>query len=179
MKKLTLTLVSACLVAHVSLSQNVLKAKTTEISFFSSTPIEDINANSKKGVSAINLSTGQVYMKVPNTTFEFKAKLMQEHFNENYMESEKYPFSEFSGKIVDKIDLSKSGTYNVTVEGKLNMHGVVKDYKTQALIINDAGKLSSTSNFKVKLTDHDIKVPSLVFEKIAEVIDVKIQASYN
>lgn len=103
---------------------------------------------------------------------------MQEHFNENYMESDTYPISEFKGKITDPIDFSKPGTYNVTVKGNLQMHGVTKTYQTQAKITITADAVSASTAFKVKLEDHKIKVPTLIIKKIAEVIDVKINAVY-
>lgn len=177
MKNLYLIL-SSILISVQILAQGILKSHKTEISFYSSTPLEDITANSQKGMSAINLNTKQIYVKVHNTSFEFKAKLMQEHFNENYIESDKFPYSEFTGKVIDEVDLTKSGIYHVTIEGKLSLHGITKSYKTKAIITNDNGKITSSSNIKVKLNDHNIKVPSLVFEKIAEEIDIKILATY-
>ena len=104
---------------------------------------------------------------------------MQEHFNENYMESEKYPFSTFKGKITDNVDLSKDGTYNVNIEGMLDVHGVSKSYQTKAVIVVAKGLITTKSTFKVKIEDHKIKVPSLVFKNIAEFVEVRIAAVYQ
>lgn len=103
---------------------------------------------------------------------------MQEHFNENYMESDTYPVSEFKGKIIDPVDFSKPGTYNVAVKGNLQIHGVTKTYQTQAKITVTANAVTASTAFRVKLEDHKIKIPTIVIAKIAEVVDVKINAVY-
>ena len=106
----------------------IVVSHSARLSFFSEAPIENIKAESNSGVSALNLSTETIYFKVPMRSFEFKKSLMKEHFNENYLESNKYPFAEFNGKIIEPIDLTKDGTYPVTVQGELNIHGVKKNY---------------------------------------------------
>jgi polyisoprenoid-binding protein YceI len=159
-------------------AQEVYSCRNVSLSFFSSAPLEDIEAKTDKGVSAINTKTGAVYFKVPVNTFQFKKKLMQEHFNENYLETEKYPYAEFKGKIADPVDLSKDGTYDVTVEGTLSLHGVDKTYKEKATMTVQNGKLISSSKFNVSLVDHKIKIPTLVIKNIAEVVEVKVNATY-
>lgn len=163
----------------VTQAQNILISNNAAVSFFSSTILEDIEGKSSLGSSAINANTGDIIFKVPNTSFRFKKKLMQEHFNENYMESDKYPVSEFKGKLEKPIDVSKNGNYSVNVSGKLTVHGVTKDYRSVAEIVVNNGVATAKSVFKVKVADHNIKIPSLVFKNIAEIVEVRIQALYQ
>ena len=163
----------------VTQAQNILISNNAAVSFFSSTILEDIEGKSSLGSSAINANTGDIIFKVPNTSFRFKKKLMQEHFNENYMESDKYPVSEFKGKLEKLIDVSKNGSYSVHVSGKLTVHGVTKDYRSVAEIVVNNGIATAKSVFKVKVADHNIKIPSLVFKNIAEIVEVRIQALYQ
>lgn len=171
-------LFTGLILAGTCFGQDVYSCRTTTLSFFSATPVEDIDATTNKGVSAINLKTGDVYFKVAVNTFKFKKQLMEEHFNENYLESDKYPNAEFKGKIIDNVDLHKDGTYNVTVEGTLNMHGVNKVYREKATLIVQNGKPAAAAKFNVKLADHHIKIPTLVVKNIAEVVEVTIKANY-
>jgi hypothetical protein len=160
-------------------AQNVLISNKAAVSFFSSTIVEDIEGKSTLGSSAIDAKTGDIIFKVSNTSFQFKKKLMQEHFNENYMESDKYPFSEFKGKLDRPIDLNTNGSYKVNVTGKLTVHGVTKDYKTTADISVNNDAMTAKSVFKVKVADHNIKIPTLVFKNIAEIVEVRIHALYQ
>ena len=104
---------------------------------------------------------------------------MQEHFNENYLESEKYPHAEFKGKVLDEIDLKKDGVYAVTVEGDLLIHGVSKTYREKGTITVKNGLVSARSKFNVRVADHKIKIPSLVVKNIAEVVEVTVEAVYQ
>ena len=104
---------------------------------------------------------------------------MQEHFNENYMESEKYPMGTFKGKIMEVIDYTKNGTYDVTAKGQLTLHGVTlpRDLKGKLTVENQ--KISLISSFEVKLVDYKIDIPKIVFAKIAEVISVKTKYNFS
>jgi polyisoprenoid-binding protein YceI len=160
----------------IALKANAQLASTSTgtISFFSSTPVEDIQAQSAKVLGVVNLQTREIAFNVVNTSFEFPNKLMQEHFNEKYMESEKYPNSTFKGKINEAIDLTKDGEYKVTVTGKLNIHGVEQERTIPGTIIVKDGLVSIVTDFKVKVADHKIEIPKLVVAKIAEEIAVKL-----
>lgn len=160
-------------------AQNIYISKSTSASFFSSTIAEDIEGKSTTGNSVLDIQTRNIIFKVSNTSFQFQKKLMQEHFNENYMESDKYPFSIFKGKIREDVDLSKDGTYNVTVAGILSIHGVDKPYESKATLIVEKGTISAKTVFKVRIEDHQIKVPSIVFKNIAEFVEVRISAVYQ
>jgi polyisoprenoid-binding protein YceI len=104
--------------------------------------------------------------------FVFPNKLMQEHFNENYMESTKYPAGTFSGKIDQPIDLSKDGTYEVTATGDFTVHGVKKSRQLKGKLQVNNGKIAIDTQFDVALKDHNIDVPTIVFVKIAQIIQV-------
>jgi hypothetical protein len=160
-------------------AQSVYATNTGNISFFSETKMENIDAVSKIAAVAINITNGKVFFKVKNTSFVFKSSLMQEHFNENYMESEKYMFSTFNGEVVDikNYDLTKNGTYDVTVSGKLSIHGVDKEYTTKGTINIVDGTLTMKAAFKIKIEDHKIKIPSVVGANIANDVDVKVAAT--
>lgn len=145
------------------------------IHFFSETPVENIEAETKAFAAALKPATRQFAFSVQIAGFEFEKKLMQEHFNENYLESEKYPKATFAGTIVEDIDLLKEGKYTFSAKGKLNIHGVEQERTISVNVENKGGKLHYNSNFQVKLVDHNIEVPSIVVANIAEIIDVKVQ----
>ncbi|CAM4311086.1 YceI-like domain-containing protein [Pedobacter westerhofensis] len=169
-----------CAMLSISVqAQHILISKTASISFYASTPAEDVEAKSDKASSVIDTKTRNIIFKVSNTSFQFPKKLMQEHFNENYMESDKYPASTFKGKITDDVDLEKDGTYNVTIDGSLDIHGVTKNYQTKATLVVNKGTITAKTSFKVTVADHQIKIPTLVFAKIAQIVDVKISAVYQ
>lgn len=157
-------------------SQDVFLASNGTISFFSETPVENIDATSNQAIGAINVKSKTVFFKAKMTTFEFKKALMQEHFNENYMESDKYPFATFTGTINEPVDLTKDGSYAVTATGKLNIHGVEKPRTIPGTIVVKDGTIDVISTFDVKVADHDIEIPTVVMQHIAESVEVKVHA---
>lgn len=178
MKQL-LSLAVVSLLYSAAAAQDVYSCRNASLRFFSSAPMEDIEAKTTQGVSAINVKTKAVYFKVPINTFQFRKKLMQEHFNENYLESEKYPYAEFKGNVADNIDLTQNGTYPVTVEGVLTIHGVAKNYREKGTLTVKDGKVNATAKFNVRVADHKIKIPTLVIKNIAEVVEVTVNADYQ
>jgi len=170
--------ITAILFSTNSYSQ-VWMSRNANITFFSETPIENIDAISKSAQAAINTQTGKVFFKVVISSFEFKKALMQEHFNENYMESEKFPSAEFDGQIENLPDLTVDGTYPVAVKGKLTIHGIVKERTVNGTITVSKDKITSFSKFKVKCADHNIEIPKLVLKNIAEEIEVTITSNYT
>ncbi|MBL4593226.1 MAG: YceI family protein [Flavobacteriales bacterium] len=162
-----------------SFSQNLYKATSGEISFFSETPLENIEAINKKVKALINTKNGELAFIVTNVGFHFEKPLMEEHFNENYIESDKYKVSMFKGKIVEKIDYSVDGTYQVTVKGKLNLHGVEKEREIKGVITIKDGKINVTSEFVLKLSDHKIRIPKVVTKKIAEEVKIKVNLNFE
>ena len=178
MKKLILTFASILTISLVNLSaQTLYKATNATVSFFSKTPVEDIDGKSETATTLINLETKDIAFMIQNTSFKFPNKLMQEHFNEKYMESEKYPASSFRGNVLEDINLKIAGTYKVTVKGKLNIHGITQERTIAGTIVVKEGSIALESDFKVKNADHEIKIPSLVVAKIAEELDVKVIAT--
>lgn len=145
----------------------------SKISFESKTPVEDIFAETKTAKAAVVVKTKRVKIKIKMISFKFEKPLMEEHFNEKYVETEKYPNAIFDGTIQEDIDFSKDGTYQVSVKGKLTVHGVTKERTLTGTIVVAGGKLDLKTEFKINLVDHKIKVPSVVTKNIAETIDVK------
>ncbi|HEX5555804.1 MAG TPA: YceI family protein [Chitinophagaceae bacterium] len=180
-KGLSMVVVVCCsLCCSVSgYGQDIYVSRDASISFFSSAPIEDIQAKTDKAVSAINLETGAVFFKVPVQSFQFERELMQEHFNSDYLESDKYPYAEFRGKIRDIPALTTDGTYPVTVDGQLTIHGVPKAYQGPGTIEVKDGQITAVATFQVRLADHHIKIPSILSRNIAEVVKVSVDAAYK
>ncbi|NSL88936.1 YceI family protein [Chitinophaga solisilvae] len=160
-------------------SQDIFSCRNANLSFFSSAPLEDIEAKTDKGVSAINIKTKAIYFKVPVASFKFRKKLMEEHFNQNYLESDKYPYAEFKGKITEETDLTKDGTYPVTVTGTLSIHGVEKNYQEKGTITVQGNNIRAVATFNVHVADHRIQIPTIVVKNIAEVVAVTVNAGYT
>lgn len=160
-------------------SSKLYKTNAAELRFFSETPLENIEAISNTVSSAINPSNRSVAFVIVNSSFQFENSLMKEHFNEKYMESNIYPRSTFSGTINENINLLSPGTYSVTVTGKLMIHGIEQNRTVSGKIIVGHQVLSLSSDFDVKLIDHKIEVPQIVFSKIAETIHLKVLGDYN
>ena len=143
-----------------------------KITFFSETKLENIDATNSVTKPVFNSKTGDFVIQAQQNAFVFKSAFMQEHYNENYMESEKFPYAKFTGKVKETIDYTKDGEYKVTMDGTLDMHGVALPRTISGTIIVKGGTITMDSKFDVKVADHKIKVPSLYVEKIAEVINV-------
>jgi len=165
--------------SNCAVSAQVLKTTEAKLTFFSEAPIEDIYALSNQGLSAFDLRSGSVYFKVLIRSFEFEKKLMQEHFNENYLESDKYPYAEFKGTIDKDIDLAFSGSVPVKVSGELTIHNVTKSYAVPGKITLNNGKLIASAEFPVALVDHKVKIPRILIKNIAEVVMVTVSATYD
>jgi len=150
-----------------------------EVSIFSKTPMENIDAVNKSVSSIINTATNEVAVQMRITNFVFPNKLMQEHFNENYLESEKFPSATFKGKIKEAIDLTVAGTYPITASGTATIHGVTRPIDLKGTIISTGTSLALTCTFEVKLVDYKVDIPKIVFAKIAEVIKVSSKINYT
>jgi hypothetical protein len=156
--------------------QSKLFTKSAKISFFSKTPMENISAVTNKAVSVWDLSSGQIEFSVLIKGFEFDRALMQEHFNENYMESDLYPKATFKGVVENPaaLVLTKDNTYKVKIIGSLTMHGVTKPLSIPATIVVKGGTVSASAGFTVAAEDYKIKIPSIVAEKISKQITVNV-----
>jgi hypothetical protein len=180
MKTLYLILATSLFLSSTAAAQNYI-TKNGKISFFSKTDIEDISAVNNQAVSVLTPKTASLAFSVLINGFLFKKALMQEHFNENYLESAKYPKANFKGSITDitKVDFTKDGTYNVTVTGDLNMHNVTNKVTIPAVILIKGGKVSANAVFKVKLDDYKISVPKIVEGNISKTIEIKVDCNYE
>lgn len=158
--------------------QGIYVCKNAAVSLYSKAPIEDIDAHSDKGTSVLNTTTGDVAFAVPIRSFKFEKSLMQEHFNENYLESDKYPQASFKGKLNTIPDVSKDGTYPVTATGLFEVHGVKQNRTIPGKIMVSKGAVSLTSEFMVACKDHKVEIPKLVFHNIAETIRINVSAAY-
>ena len=167
--------------ANSTIKGQVYFTKNGSISFFSKTILQNIQADNNEVISILNLQTGALQFSLLNTAFHFPKAKMEEDFNENYMESDKYPRSIFKGSIanIDKIDFSKVGTWPVNVTGDLMIHGVTKNITTSGKIIIKDGKISAAASFKILLEDYHIKIPSIVSNKISENIEINIDCNYE
>jgi polyisoprenoid-binding protein YceI len=157
-------------------SQEKHFTKTGIIVFDSDAPLEKIRAENTRVASVFDVSTGQIEFSLLIRSFEFKKALMQEHFNEEYMESDKFPKAIFKGNIEDisKVNFSKDGEYTVKVVGNLTMHGETNPVETTATFKVLKGKVSAKSSLDVKLTDYKVKVPSMMSKNIAETIEINV-----
>lgn len=155
--------------------------KTGHISFYSHTPLEDIKADNDQVASVIDLSTGEMVFQALIKSFNFERALMQEHFNENYMESDKYPRATFKGKITDPAiaTFKNDGRYDVRVEGELNIHNVAKQLTTTGVIEKNGNNLSATSKFIISPEDYNIEIPAVVRDNIAKTIEVTVDMKYT
>jgi len=177
MKKLSLFIFALLLALNVhTLCAQVYTTSAANLSFFSSARLEDIEATSKKGSVVLNTATNEVLFKVTISSFVFKNGLMQEHFNETYMESAKYPNAEFRGKINETINYAVPGEYKVTVTGSLTIHGVIIDRTIPGTITVKAGMISLSSSFIVPVSAHKIDIPNDKISNIAQDIKVSVHA---
>jgi polyisoprenoid-binding protein YceI len=173
--------VIAFIAGSFTVSAQKVYTKNGSISFFSKAPLENISADNNQVMSVLNQQTGELQFSVIIKSFKFKKALMEEHFNENYMESEKYPKASFKGNIGDlsKVNFAKDGSYNVTVSGDLTMHGVTNKVSAPGTISVKNGVASAISKFTLKLADYKISIPKLVKDNISETVEVTVNCDYN
>ena len=155
--------------------------KNAGISFFSKTSLENIKADNDQVVCVLNAQTGELQFSVLIKAFHFEKALMEEHFNENYLESEKFPKATFKGAITDlaRVVFTTDGMYTVPVSGDLTMHGVTRKITTTGTITVKAGKVSAGSKFFIKLADYNISIPKLVKDNIAESVEVTVSSAFD
>ena len=174
---LTLLLISAsvCSIAQTYITRN------GKVMFFSKAPVENIEAVNNEVTSILDTKKGEFAFIVLIKSFKFRKALMEEHFNENYMESNTYPKANFKGTITNLpgVDFNKDGTFAVNVKGDLTLHGVTKNIEVPGTITIVGGKIAATSTFKIRIKDYKISIPSTVINNIAEVVDVNIDCKYE
>lgn len=153
------------------------KSDSSYVHFFSDAPMEDIEATNLNGQSAFDFETGEIVFSIPISSFEFEKSLMQEHFNENYLESDKYPKATFTGKLRG-FSKSIKKKQKATADGTMTIHGVEQQISVEGeLLVNDAiAKIEC--QFPIKLEEYEVKIPKVVFYNIAEVVDVTVNFKY-
>lgn len=175
MKRIILSLSLIVLMILSSYGQRFI-TKNGHIWFHSEAPLETIEAHNKQVNAALDIETGDFVFRVLMKSFIFEKALMQEHFNENYVESDKYPNASFKGKItnMDKIDFTKEGSYEATIEGDLTIHDVSNKVSTTGTFQVKSDMIHGISKFPVSIADYDISIPGAVAGKIAEVVDINV-----
>lgn len=154
------------------------KSTRSTVHFFSDAPVEDIEATNKDGQSAFDIGSGEIVFSVPIKSFVFEKSLMQEHFNENYLESDKYPKATFVGTITD-YDSALKSWQNAKANGTMKIHGVERDLVAEGKLKIDENMLEINAKFSIKLEDYKIKIPKVVFYNIAEIVDVTVTFNYE
>jgi polyisoprenoid-binding protein YceI len=178
---LSTLLLALTVVAH---GQNRFYTKNGKVSFDATSPSspDKIAANNDKATCVVDVSNGAMEFAILMKAFSFEKSLMQEHFNENYMESDKFPKATFKGSIenMNEVSLQKDGTYKVKVKGKMTIHGVTQDVESTGTLAVKGGALTAgKSEFKIKLADYNIEIPSLVKDKIAPEAKIVVDVIYE
>ena len=180
MKNRIFLLTSFLVVITLSASaQDKFYTKSGKISFVSKGAIETIEAQHKGITCVLDSKTGNVQFSVLMKGFEFKKAKMQEHFNENYVESDKYPKAEFKGQITNNsaVDYTEDGVYNVKVKGKLTLHGETKDVESDGTITIKGGKVNAIADFNILLSDYKISIPAVVKDNINNTVRITVNCS--
>jgi len=180
MKKMYFILMAfACV--YQSMAQDAFITRHGQVSFFGKTPLENIDATNNEASSVLNLQTGEIGFAVLIKRFHFEKALMEEHFNEDYMESNTIPKASFKGKIDNPsaINVNKDGSYPVTATGEMVLHGVTQKITVSGTIVIKSGLPQVLAKFKLAPKDYNIKIPSLVADKIAETMNVSVDCKYE
>lgn len=167
---------------NVAFAVNAQKYMTKNgyIGFFSHTPMEDVKADNNQVAAILDISTGEMVFQALIKSFHFERALMEEHFNENYMESEKFPKANFKGKIINlaSVNFTKTGTYEVTVEGDLTIHDTTNKISTKGTVEVVTGGINASSKFNIVPEDYKISIPGIVREKINKNLEVTVSVKY-
>jgi hypothetical protein len=174
-------LFAAFAVTNAAMAQDKQFTKTGKINFDATAPKspENIDAVNKAVICVVDTKSGAIQFAVMMKGFEFDRALMQEHFNENYVESSRFPKSEFKGAITNNaaVVYTKDGIYPVKVKGKLTMHGETKDAEADGKVTVKAGKINVAADFNVALEDFKIAIPGLVADKVSKTAKIKVDCA--
>lgn len=165
--------------SNLILSAQKYFTKNGSISFLSKASLENIKADNNQVINVFDTQSGEIQFSLIVKNFHFAKSLMEVHFNENYMESHKYPNAGFKGRITNlrEISFDKDGRYNVSVSGDMTIHGAQKRVDATGTITVTGGKISLSSKFFVKLADYNISIPKILIDKIAETVEVSFQSN--
>lgn len=161
----------------ISMSQKYSLEKS-KVVFFSEAAIENIEATNTKSASIFNVTTSEIVFSIPIAEFGFEKALMKEHFNETYLESEKYPKALFQGKL-SGYNSQSSALQSVNGIGKLTIHGVTREVEIPGSVETIDGKLIAKSKFMIHLKDYKVKIPKLLWQNIAEDVEVTVEFIYK
>ena len=157
-------------------AQSIYSTRTGKAYFLSDAPLEMISATTHSLVGVLSIEDRRFSFSIPVSTFEgFNSALQQTHFNEDYLETATYPQATFKGKIIEEVDLGVEGKYRIRAKGKLEIHGLDNDRIIRCDVSVEPGEIVVKAKFTVFLDTHDIKIPSIVNQKIAEEIQVEIE----
>ncbi len=164
----------------VATAQSKYIDRAGKASFFSSAPLEDIAAENNQAVSILDVESGEVVASMLMRSFDFRKELMEEHFNENYVESDKYPKATFRGKVrnMAEFDVARDGTYTLDIAGEITLHGVTRPLELEAVAKVANGTIATKAVFPLRVADFKIDVPRLVIRNIAEVVEVTVSFNY-
>lgn len=179
MKRILLVLTLLLLIISANAQKYI--TKNGYIMFYSHTSLEDVKAENNQVASALDASTGEIVFQALMRSFHFEKALMEEHFNENYNESDKYPKTTFNGKIknISSVDFSKNGTYDVNVEGDLTLHGVTKKINTKGTLTVTGDGVEANSKFNLVPEDFNFTIPGVVRQKINKSMEVTVNMKYT
>jgi polyisoprenoid-binding protein YceI len=163
---------------HIN-AQNKYITRNGTVSFFSEAPLENIEAINKKVVSILDIETSELVVSIQIKDFIFKKALMQEHFNENYLESDKYPKANLKGKLSNLTKDYPLNNKESNFEGEITIHGITQPFAAKVELIKAGEIINGKSNFKIKLKDFKIKIPSLMMYNIAEEVEVKVEFNFE
>ena len=167
--------VSLLFINSLQAQNNLYKIKESKVSFTSDAPVELITAYSEELSGLLNISNNEFAFKINMNSFEgFNSALQKTHFKENYMETDKFPYAIFQGHIKEAVDFSKNATYTVNAKGAFNVHGVEKERTIKSTVSVTTGIINIKSEFSIMLEDYNIKIPSIVYQKVAEEIFVTV-----
>ena len=141
--------------------------ESSKIEFYSYAPLEDIQAVNTESIGAIDIESGEFVIKIPVSSFEFPNKLMQKHFNDSYLETDIYPECIFRGNLNED-----------SASGEIILHGITKEIEIPITKIQEEEKINITTEFTIVLKDHKIKIPRILFQNIAEEIEVKVSSTF-
>ena len=147
------------------------KEKSTTITFVSIAPLEKITSTNQTAIPVFNVSSGDFQIRIPMRQFEFKNQQMKEHFNENFVESDKYPYCTFKGKS-NVTHFEEGKEYEVTISGIIDLHGVKKELSVTGQVKKQNGSLFMNANFDIVLADFNIEIPKLLSDNIAKKVNV-------
>lgn len=181
LKQTVVLLLGFLLLAGAAAAQDRYFTKTGTIVFTSKAPMEDIVATNKTVTAVLDTKSGALQFSAQMKSFEFEKALMQQHFNDNYVESSRYPEAAFKGIIANNnaVNYAKDGTYNVRVKGKLTMHNVTRDVDVPGTIKIAGGRLEAASSFLVLASDYKIAIPSGVKEKVSNTIRIAVETKLD